>query len=229
MVRKTTIGIIGSIPSIVKNDGGLYEGDLRSYFRAVFHHAKNLTHPYHNFRYVCHVMWLCYQACIYYIDKLTPRQMRNLLIAGLFHDFNHTGEGGLDSVNIARALEGLREHLAPEDVDHFEDIAAIIRWTEFPYKTPSEEIGLLGQIVRDADRSQAMSTAWIQQVIIGLSEEWHRSRFEVLKMQEGFHASLKFTTDWAKEMFTQNDIDAKIAEARELVAILEEEPVAATA
>ena len=34
-----------------------------------------------------HVTWLCYQAADFYRDRLTPRQIRNLLIAALFHDF----------------------------------------------------------------------------------------------------------------------------------------------
>jgi hypothetical protein len=37
------------------------------------------------------VTWLCHQACAYYRAELTPLRMRELLIAALFHDFNHPG------------------------------------------------------------------------------------------------------------------------------------------
>src|SRR5947209_20057627 len=81
--------ISGDIPEIIGNEEGLYEGDLTHYFRVLFFKAGNLTNPYHNLRHTLHVLWLCYKACRYYRDGLTPRRMRILLFAALFQDFDH--------------------------------------------------------------------------------------------------------------------------------------------
>lgn len=223
-----TLEIRGSIPAIIRNDDGIYEGDLVSYFRAVFNHAQNLCNPYHNFRHMCHVMWLCHQACAFYIDTLTKREMRNLLVAALFHDFDHTGKPGPDAINIARAVAGLKKHLAPEDTGEFENIAALIKATEYPYTVPSEQVSFSGQIIRDADLSQALSVAWIQQVVFGLATEWGRTPLEVLRAQSAFHDNLKLHTDWAQQLFPRSVIEEKIVEARELVDLLIGELVVAT-
>src|SRR5262249_6666243 len=69
----------GDIPEIIGNDHLLYAGDLAGYFRALFFHATNLDCSYHNLRHMLHVTWLCYQAAEFYRDRLTPRQIRNLL------------------------------------------------------------------------------------------------------------------------------------------------------
>lgn len=220
MVRQT-LQIKGDIPSIVRNDRGLYLGNLSHYFRAVFFNAPNVNHPYHNFRHMCHVLYLCYDACVFYADVLTSREMRNLLIAALFHDFDHTGVTGDDSVNIERAVEGLRAHISDDDLIHFNEIAYLIRCTEFPYKLPSDKISLSGQIIRDADLSQNFSVAWIQQVVFGLAREWGKDPIDVLKMQEGFMNNvLQYHTEWGMQKFPATDIAAKIAEAQELVVIL---------
>jgi len=99
----------GDIPEIIGNDRGLYEGDLTGYFRALIFHATNLTRPYHNLRHMLHVTWLCYQAAEFYRDRLTQRQIRNLLIAALFHDFDHPGHphpgaDDPDRINIGRSI-----------------------------------------------------------------------------------------------------------------------------
>ena len=83
--------ITGDLPEIIGNEENLYEGNLILYFRILFYNSNNLKNPYHNFRHTLHVLWLCQKACRYYQKKLTPRQMRNLLIAALFHDFDHPG------------------------------------------------------------------------------------------------------------------------------------------
>jgi hypothetical protein len=121
----------GDIPEIIGNDRGLYEGDLTGYFRTLIFHATNLARPYHNLRHMLHVTWLCYQAADFYRDRLTPRQIRNLLIAALFHDFDHPGHphpgaDDPDGINIGRAIAALRRHLAPEDRPFLPVIEALI-------------------------------------------------------------------------------------------------------
>ncbi|HOX21756.1 MAG TPA: hypothetical protein PKZ02_02170 [Candidatus Paceibacterota bacterium] len=210
-----------TIPDIIDNREQLYEGDLVHYFQAVFFNAQNLTNPYHNFRHMFHTLWLCYQACVFYKRELTPREMRNLLIAAMFHDFDHSGMMGNDDLNIERAIRGLEKHLAQRDKAYFDDICEIIWATEFPHKSPSKSLPLLAQIIRDANVAQGFSVAWIQQVIFGLAKEWGKKPIEIIAGQCPFLSHLDFVTEWAQQTFTPEAIKRKISEARALQELLE--------
>ena len=215
----------GDIPAIIGNDRGLYDSDLAGYFRTLFFEATNLDRPYHNLRHMLHVTWLCYKAAEYYRDRLTKRQIRNLLIAALFHDFDHPGRpdpeaDDPDGVNIGIAIAGLRGHIALEDRPFLPAIEALIVATHYPYTVSSDKLDLADRIIRDADLAQALSPVWIQQVVIGLAREWHEAPLEVLKMQSAFLAGLSFHTDWARERFPPRLISAKIAEAEWLMGLL---------
>jgi len=222
----------GDLPEIIGNEEKLYEGNLISYFRVLFYNSHNLTNPYHNFRHTLHVLWLCRKACQYYRETLTPRQMRHLLIAALFHDFDHPGhshpgERDPDGINIEIAIAGLRRHITADDRASLPEIEALIEATHYPYKTASEELDLLGKILRDADVAQVLSPAWIQQIVIGLAEERGVKPIEILRAQTSFLGALSFHTEWAHQMFPQELIKTKIEEAEKLVRILETDPAIA--
>lgn len=216
----STVEIRGSIPEIIKNKRGIYEGNLVRYFRIVFLCAENLNNPYHNFRHMCHVLWMCYLACIFYSKVLTKCQIRNLLIASLFHDFNHTGKTGPDRVNIDRALTALRKHIDAEDTVESENIEALIKISEWPHTIPTGKLTLSGQILRDADYSQALNVSWVQEVIFGLAKEQEKTPTILLIDQPVFLRSLKFHTAWAQQMFPENLVQDKIDEAKEFLNIL---------
>ena len=175
-----------------------------------------------------HVMVRCHEACRYYRDIMTPREMRNLLIAALFHDYDHSGLTGDDDLNIMRAVRAEIKYVLTEDAPWFGDIATLIKATRYPHEVPTAELSLGGQVLRDADMCQALSIAWIQDVVIGLAAEWRVQPIEALRREVKFLENLSFFTEWGKERFPQNEIDAKAQEARELLAILEPaEPPAA--
>src|SRR6202021_4026591 len=103
----------------------------------------------------------------------SPPQKRHLLLAALFHDFDHPGhshpgEQHPGRINIRIAIAGLRRHIAADDRASLPEIQALIEATPSPYKTAGEELDLLGKILRDADLAQVLSPVWIQQVVIGL-------------------------------------------------------------
>jgi hypothetical protein len=212
--------IQGSILSIIQNHEGTYEGNLESYHRAVFH-GKHVWNPYHNYRHICHVTWLCYQACQYYAGRWSRLEKRCLLIAALFHDFNHTGKPVSDSVNIQLAKASLKKHLLPEDRRDFGFILKLIDGTEYPHKVPSDECTLAGKVLRDADLCQALDVAWVQQVAFGLSAERGITPREALLMQDRFLSNISFETEWAKERFPKHAIESKIAEANGLAKSVE--------
>lgn len=217
--------ITGGLPSVLLNSEGLYEGDLKHYFRVVQTFARNLNKPYHNFRHMMHVVYMCHEALRYYsktenpFDKATAR---TLLIAAMFHDFDHTGLAGNDDLNIELAVRGFRKHVA--GIDNFknrvDEVERLMRWTEFPHMVRSSAISQVGRVLRDADVSQALSISWYQQVIVGLSEEQRRPQIEVLADQKTFLANLKFQTVWGRETFSEESIQEKIHEAEELLMIL---------
>ncbi len=204
------------LPEIIENPNGLYEGDLKSYFE-IFLSAKNLYNPYHNFRHIIHVVWLCYNACIYYREILTGREMRNLLIAAIFHDYNHRGRTSDDDLNIELAIRALKKHILEQDRRFFDEIVELMRATKFPYDTKSRDLSLSAQILRDADSSQGLSPVWVQQIVFGLSAEMDITPVKMLREQELFFRRLEFTTDWAKKEFPQSLIEERIAEARALL------------
>jgi hypothetical protein len=218
--------ITGDIPKIIANRARLYEGDLVPYFRTIFFNATNLQNPYHNFRHMLHVTWLCHQACEYYRAELTRLQMHELLIAALFHDFDHPGQphqGELDPdrINIEIAICGLQKHAKRSDRPSLPSIEALIRATHFPYKTSGDELDLSGKIIRDADLAQALNPVWVQQVVIGLARESSAQPLDVLKMQPSFFDRLRFNTSWARELFSCELVAAKVAEAEALLRLLE--------
>jgi len=222
----------GDLPKIIGNEEQLYEGELTFYFRTLLFRSRNLHNPYHNFRHMLHVLWLCHKASRYYQNQLTPRQMRNLLITALFHDFDHPGhphpgENEPDRINIRIAIAGLRRYIMPADRAFLPEIEALIEVTQYPYKIGSEKLDLLGRIIRDADLAQALSPAWIQQVVIGLAQEWRVQPLDVLKSQASFLAGLSLNTSWARQMFPQELIRAKIDEVEQLLRLLEAAPASA--
>lgn len=226
------LDISGDLPTVIGNDERLYEGDLIPYFQILFFKARNLNNPYHNFRHTTHVLWLCYNACRYYRDELTPLRMRILLIAALFHDFDHPGhphpgEENPDAINIAIAIAGLRQYITTSDHALLPEIEALVEATHFPYKIDGGELDLPSKIIRDADLAQALSPVWIQQVVLGLAQEWRVTPVEVLKAQASFLANLPFNTEWARQLFPRELVRAKIEEAEKLLKLLETEPAIA--
>lgn len=218
--------ITGDIPDIIANSEHLYDGDLAGYLRVLFFSANNLGNPYHNFRHMLHVVWLCHQACRFYRDTLTPRQMRTLLIAALFHDFDHPGHPhpGVedpDHVNIDIAVTALQRHIEPADRPLLPAVEGLVRITKFPYAVGGDPLDLLGQILRDADLAQALNPVWIQQVVIGLAREQELTPLQMLKAQEPFLSRLSFTTEWARTLYPRDLIDRKVEEAQKLLRLLE--------
>lgn len=213
----------GSIPDIINNKEGLYEGNLVYYFQIIFGNTRSLCNRYHNFNHLFHTLWLCYQACIFYKNELTPRERRNLLIAALFHDFDHSGTAAADHLNIERSIKGFEECAIREDQAEFNNICDIIRASEFPHKGLSEFLPLSCRIIRDADLCQGLDVTWIQQVIFGLAIEQGKKPIEVLANQIIFLSNLNFSTEWAMRTFPKEAIEDKISEVKDLLEILRTE------
>jgi hypothetical protein len=161
----------GRIPAIVRNDDDLY-ADLRHYFKMFFIMAQNLSHPYHNYKHGGYMLYQCYQACLFYKNRLSRVDMRSLLIAGLYHDYDHCGMRGHDDLNIERAVRGVEAYILDEDRVILPRTSALIRTTQYPYVVEAKDLDLCGKILRDVDVSQGLNSEWVQPVIFGLAREW---------------------------------------------------------
>lgn len=212
-----------TILHIVENTEGLYEGTLEEYLQAMFE-ATNVTNPYHNIRHGLHMARCVYLAARYHRAELSPRQIRNLVIAGMMHDMNHSGRSkpGWDFLEIPRAIHAFGLCIMDEDLPYQEDICKLIRATQFPPPEDVEET-LLTDIMRDADMTQAYSVAWVLQVPIGLAKEWDMSVIDLFRGQQKFLAGVEWRTGWAKKTFTPEIVAAKIAEAEGWVRVLTKE------
>jgi hypothetical protein len=120
----------------------------------------------------------------------------------------------------------VRRHIEADESASLPEIEALIKATHYPYKTAGEELDLLGKILRDADLAQMFSPVWIQQVVIGLAGERGVKPIEVLRAQAPFLDTLSFQTRWARQMFPQELIKAKIEEAEKLVRLLDGHSIA---
>src|SRR5262249_42027862 len=113
----------------------------------------------------------------YYREQLVPRQMRNLLIAALFHDFDHPGHAhrGVedpDRINIDIAIAGLRRYIMPGDRLCLPEIEALIEATHYPYKIASDALDL-------PERSSVTPTSLKRSARSGSSRSssaWRRNR-----------------------------------------------------
>lgn len=209
-----------SIVDIIQNTEGRYKGDLKHYFRVLYKHASNLHNPYHNLRHMLHVMWESYDGAKYH--HLDAYDTRNILIAAIFHDFNHSGKmAGNDDLEIEASVRAMKRFLLPEDSGREKGIEDLIRSTQFPYQDTSPELPIRKRILRDADMSQSLSTAWIQQTLIGLPREMGMDAINFLKTQESFLKGIMFQTTWGKRKFKKL-ITSKVNEVNAYLDFLEE-------
>ncbi|MFA7284615.1 MAG: hypothetical protein WC004_02225 [Candidatus Absconditabacterales bacterium] len=189
-------------PSVIENHDKTYEGDLVYYVNIVLQ-AKNVMFGYHNIDHMFHVTGQLYDAIGFY--KISGRTARNLLIAGLFHDYNHSGGKLSDSENIAMALQGLHKALLRQDKEYEKQIGALITATEWPHKHPDNLLApkLLVDIMRDADMTQCLSPIWIKDIIFGLQQERGKTYKDGFASQLPFLKSLTFRTQRAQQKFAE--------------------------
>lgn len=108
--------------------------------------------PYHNTTHMLYMAWLAdefFQA--HSSDEQFASNQREMIVAALFHDFDHSGGHEPDSVNIDRAVAAWHiaydkvqpKHINPKLVETF------IRVTQYPYT--GIVTTLAGKCLRDAD------------------------------------------------------------------------------
>ncbi len=201
---------------MIRNANGRYDGDMVHYYKEVMK-APNANAPYHNVRHMLHIFWETYDGCVQM--GLGKREMRNLLIAAMMHDYNHTGIKNDDQVNLDRAIRGLDAIALKQDREHLLDIRQAIMATKYPYGPESYTPNQL--ILRDADQSQTFSAVWVHSILYGLGSEMEMTFEQMLHLQKPFLEGLKFHTPWGINKFKPL-IQPRLKVVSEMIELLNE-------
>lgn len=139
--------------------------------------------PYHDLNHLIGVGYLIEQLIEhnYTLDNPALRENeRELILAGLLHDFNHLGSSN-DSQNIAEALKGIGFFLrkmrgGTYPTFNFDLVAMAIGFTEYDFDNPNPEPPTnpfhkrVFEIIRDADQLYA-SYFFNKEIYDGLKKE----------------------------------------------------------
>lgn len=208
------------IIQVINNDENLYDGDLRHYFKIIFS-SPGIRNPYHNLRHYLHTTCSVYMGGkeMGYPDKYGKRAFRALLVAALFHDYDHSGKNGNDADEIKRAIAGFKNNILKEDADIADEIVGLIKATQYPHADDIQN-SLGAALLCDADMSQNFSDVWMQQILIGLATEKEIIPINLLEKQIDFLPNISFSTDWAKSNYSEGVIREKIDNVMKLLDIL---------
>lgn len=164
--------------------------------------------PYHNFGHLENVTLYAFIGC--QNADFTKDLTRNILLAALFHDFNHSGGKLKDSENITLAKKGLADYLAESNDTEVkvEFVNFLIDITEYPYTIETSKLTIHQKILRDADILQSFfMNNYMQDVVLGLAKELNKTPQEAVDMQINFLSNLSFGTDLANFLFIERKID----------------------
>lgn len=175
---------------------------LENYLKIILKENKSNNLPYHNFYHT-----LCVVDNVHAIstnEELLDEEIRLLMLAALFHDFNHSGGKLPDSENVKNAIASFLEHSSETEEDN-NFVVEIIKATEYPYVIKEDELSLYQKIIRDADLMQVFEKNYLQQNVFGLMQELKFHKLEMmLDGSLSFWQNCKFHTDYAKKAAMRN-------------------------
>jgi HD superfamily phosphodiesterase len=156
--------------------------------------------PYHNLNHTVTVTRFAIH--IGESEKLNEVEMKELLIAAIFHDYNHTLGDKKDDVNVRNAQNGVEEFVKTINIDvNIDNVKNIIAATQFPYVIEESELNLQQQIMRDCDMCQLFESNRLQFNYLGLQKEIGIDFKSQLDSQESFYDSVKFRTNEGKRLW----------------------------
>jgi len=163
--------------------------------------------PYHNNQHLFHVARLANQLYRSGWDYNRDRE-RELIVAALFHDYDHSGGEWPDRLNIQRAQLNASEYLIrhPSYGISAKAVSDLIAVTEFPFQV--EPTNDLERCLRDADLLYSFSEDTIPDIMDGLRSEMERSTqseitvTEFAAAQERFINNMVFYTPFARNVWS---------------------------
>ena len=177
---------------------------LQKAFKYIITKSKSNHSPYHNLNHLLTVLKYSYQGAK--SEKLTSRkEFRELMIAAIFHDVDHSAGKKKDDVNVENSKKAINEFITKEKIDvDIDNINKLLDATQYPYVIEGKDLNLSQSIIRDADLMQVYEYNWIQQNIAGLSEELNLDFISFLGSQRKFLENCEFNTSWGKKMKKDN-------------------------
>ena len=176
---------------------------LSSAFKYVIDNNKGAYNPYHSNFHLIDVFTTSMEISNTY-DVLTEKDIIEIGIATLFHDFNHSaGKMSKDSDNISLAIIGLVDFFMKNEsrikeygIDELE-IEVLIGITEYPHIR--ELYTIKEMIVRDSDMIQCYNRNWFLNVITGfLQREIGLTIQDSIQTQIKFIQNIEYYTEHAK-------------------------------
>ena len=186
---------------------------MREIYEYVLLEGNEFENKYHNPQHCVRTATRCVELLIAEGWRL-QRDLAMLVCAALFHDFGHTGKRP-DRTNIKIAIAQL--YIAPCVRVYFTDaavmqIAKIIECTEYPFVM--EPVGILQEIMRDADLMESIEPFHLQTLAHDLREElkpiMDMTAPEFAKAQVDFLNSQKLYTGAAQRIWAKT-LEARMA------------------
>jgi hypothetical protein len=178
--------------------------ELEKGFSWVMKNSKSNDLPYHNFNHLLTVVRYVFDGIEFYEGtnfELTEQDGRELLLAALFHDVNHSGGKTSDEYNVQVAKETVSEFIRENYISvNLSEVCKIIDATQYPYVLDPEDMDLKQKIIRDADLMQVFEYNWIQQNMMGLCSEMGVTMDKMIVGQKQFLMSAQFNTEWGQGM-----------------------------
>lgn len=176
-------------------------GAYRAYLHVRDHNPSNRL-PYHNWTHLCHVVVNSHRGAEHY--ALPARDQANLAVAGIFHDYDHSGGVTDDQQNVDRAIANFQEWSSTQSHPTWDDaeVELLIRTTQWPPVV--DPISITQKIMRDADLMENGLDTWEELIMNGV-------RFE-LEVKEGvpitledmkrrqveYHRGVQWNTAWGR-------------------------------
>lgn len=159
--------------------------------------------PYHNLHHLLSVMYYCNEGCKYH--SIIGVNRVSVLVAALFHDYNHSQGYAKDYVNVSVALNSVNQWYKGSkfttEVD-IDKVIEIIKATEYPYVIESKDLSIEQAIIRDADLMPSLDTDWLNNMIVGLMKEMKVDSFESMTDgQKAFHSGIKMVSPWGQSIY----------------------------
>jgi len=191
--------------------------EIEKYLENLLKNSSSNFVPYHNFYHTMCMVENCEDIATSL--GLTGFEKRALVIAAIFHDFNHSGGKLKDKENVQNAINAFLS-MSLEDQDVSDLVVEIIKATEYPYVIPEEEFTIYQQIIRDADLMQTFEKNYLQQNWLGLTQEMNLDMLTCLKGSEIFWSNVKFHTEYAKKK-SEEFMPGRFEDVKFLLKILE--------
>lgn len=151
---------------------------------------------------------------------------QELIVAALFHDYNHSGGKLTDSENISNAILGVNDFFTSE-LSYFASklpdfnlpyVKFLIQCTEFPYTIPEEQLTLEAKMLRDADMSYMFEDLSIVKLYSGLRAEFGNSLIDFLNNQKAFLSNIKFYMPETDAMWNESFRETRLNELDMMIA-----------